>query len=107
MPNFWKRILLTNHFSRSKLVLQELSKEIKNQSTENNGNQIQTQYDRVNIPLHYSSGRDVNRCIIPQVQVTKNSIHQGSGSKTEQIALEEEVVDIYNCYKIRNGVHVL
>ena len=66
---------LTNHISRSKLVFQELRKEITNQSTENNENQIQTQHVRVNIPLHYSSVRDVNKHKIPQVKDLENSLH--------------------------------
>ena len=91
---FLETDFLTNHIPRSKLVLQELSKEKTNQSTENNENQIQTPHVRVNIPLHYNSGRDVNKHKILQVQDLENSLHQGSGSNNEQIALEEEVVDI-------------
>ena len=91
---FLETDFLTNHIPRSKLVLQELSKEKTNQSTENNENQIQTPHVRVNIPLHYNSGRDVNKHKILQVQDLENSLHQGSGSNSEQIALEEEVVDI-------------
>nr|ABI34376.1 Polyprotein, putative [Solanum demissum] len=91
---FLEKDFLANHIHRSKLVLQELSKEITNLSTENNGNQIQTPYVGVNIPLHGSSGRDVNKRIIPQVQVPENSLHQGSGSNNEQIVLEEEIADI-------------
>ena len=44
--------------------------------------------------MHYNSGRDVNKHKILQVQDLENSLHQGSGSDSEQIALEEEVVDI-------------
>ena len=44
--------------------------------------------------MHYNSGRDVNKHKILQVQDLENSLHQGSGSNSEQIALEEEVVDI-------------
>ena len=44
---FLETDFLTNHIPRSKLVLQELSKEKKNQSTENNENQIQTPHVRV------------------------------------------------------------
>jgi len=91
---FLEKDLLTNHIPRSKLVLQELSKEITNQSTENNGNQIQTPYVRVNIPLHYSSGRNVNKHIIQQVQVPENSLHQGSVSNNEHITLKDKVFDI-------------
>ena len=44
---FLEMDFLTNHIPRSKLVLQELSKEKTNQSTENNENQIQTPHVRV------------------------------------------------------------
>ena len=44
--------------------------------------------------MHYNSGRDVNKHKILQLQDLENSLHQGSGSDSEQIALEEEVVDI-------------
>ena len=44
---FLETDFLTNHIPRSKLVLQELSKEITNKSTENNENQIQTPHVRV------------------------------------------------------------
>ena len=44
---FLETDFLTNHIPRSKLVLQELSKEKINQSTENNENQIQTPHVRV------------------------------------------------------------
>ena len=44
--------------------------------------------------MHYNSRRDVNKHKILQVQDLENSLHQGSGSNSEQIALEEEVVDI-------------
>ena len=47
-----------------------------------------------NIPLHYNSGGDVNKHKILQVQDLENSLHQDSGSTSEQIVLEEEVVDI-------------
>ena len=91
---FLKTNFLTHHIPRSKLVLQELSKEKTNQSTENNENQIQTPYVRVNIPLDYNSRRDVNKYKILQGQDLENSLHQGSWSNSEQIVLEEEVVDI-------------
>ena len=91
---FLETDFLTNHIPRSKLVLQELSKEKTNQSTENNENQIQTPHVRVNIPLHYNIGRDVNKHKILQVQDVENSLHQGSWSNSEQIVLEEEVIDI-------------
>ena len=71
-----------------------MSKEKTNQSTENNENQIQTPYVRVNIPLDYNSRRDVNKYKILQGQDLENSLHQGSGSNSEQIVLEEEVIDI-------------
>ena len=44
---FQETDFLTKHIPRSKLVLQELSKEETNQSTENNENQIQTPHVRV------------------------------------------------------------
>ena len=47
-----------------------------------------------NIPLHYNSGGDDNKHKILQVQDLENLLHQGSGSNSEQIVLEEEVVDI-------------
>ena len=85
---------LTNHIPRSKLVLQELSKEITNKSTENNENQIQTPHVRVHIPLHYNSGRVVTKHKIPQVQDLENSLYQSIRSNNEHMVLEKEVVDI-------------
>ncbi|XP_075111333.1 uncharacterized protein LOC142181742 [Nicotiana tabacum] len=92
---FLEEDYLTNHIPRSKLVLQEL----------NNGVTKHPSLERIpeasiDIPLHYHSGRNVNRQQIAQEQLPKTSLPQSSGSNVEQPqivkqpALQEEVNDI-------------
>ncbi|XP_009606826.1 uncharacterized protein LOC107789447 [Nicotiana tabacum] len=45
-------------------------------------------------PLHFSSGRNVNRLDVPQEQVPEVILPQSSGSYVEQTAQQDEVVDI-------------
>ena len=72
---FLENDFLTNHIPISNVFFyrNETKRKQINVLT-NNGNEIQTPYVRVNIPLNYSSGRYINKHITPQVQVPENSL---------------------------------
>ncbi|XP_070039395.1 uncharacterized protein [Nicotiana tomentosiformis] len=91
---FLEEDYLMNHVPRSKLVLQKLSKGMEIQSSEKQNDQMQTPEVDFDIPLHFSSGRNVNRLDIPQEQVPEVILPQSSGSYVEQTAQQEEVIDI-------------
>ncbi|XP_019239063.1 PREDICTED: uncharacterized protein LOC109219094 [Nicotiana attenuata] len=91
---FLEEDYLMNHVPRSKLVLQELSKGVEPQSSDKQNDQMQTPEVDIDIQLHFSSGRNVNRHDVPQEKVPEVILPQSSGSYIEQIAQQEEVVDI-------------
>uniref|UniRef100_A0A1S4ADN0 Reverse transcriptase Ty1/copia-type domain-containing protein n=1 Tax=Nicotiana tabacum TaxID=4097 RepID=A0A1S4ADN0_TOBAC len=91
---FLEEDYLMNHVPRSKLVLQELSKGMETQSSENQNDRIQTPKVDYDIPLHFSIGRNVNRLNVPQEQVPIVILQQSNGSHVEQTAQQEEVIDI-------------
>nr|XP_016456941.1 PREDICTED: uncharacterized protein LOC107780852 [Nicotiana tabacum] len=83
---FLEEDYLTNHIPRSKLVLQEL----------NNGVTKYSSLERIpeasiDIPLHYRSGRNVNRQQIAQEQLPDISLPQSSGSNVEQPQIVEQL----------------
>ncbi|XP_016491628.1 uncharacterized protein LOC107811255 [Nicotiana tabacum] len=55
---------------------------------------MQTPKVDFDMPLHFSSGRNVNRLDVPQEKVPEVILPQSSGSYVEQIAQPDEVVDI-------------
>uniref|UniRef100_A0A1U7VUR4 Uncharacterized protein LOC104220840 n=1 Tax=Nicotiana sylvestris TaxID=4096 RepID=A0A1U7VUR4_NICSY len=91
---FLEEDYLMNHVPRSKLVLQELSEGMETQSSENQNDHIQTPEVDFDIPLHFNSGRNVNRLNVRQQQVPAVILPQSSGSHVEQTIQQEEVVDI-------------
>ncbi|XP_019258617.1 PREDICTED: uncharacterized protein LOC109236838 [Nicotiana attenuata] len=91
---FLEEHYLMNHVPRSKLVLQEISKGMETQSSVKQSDQMQTPEVDFVIPLHFSSGRNVNRLDVPQEQVPEVILPQSSGSYVEQTAQHDEVVDI-------------
>ncbi|XP_075103658.1 uncharacterized protein LOC142178232 [Nicotiana tabacum] len=91
---FLEEDYLMNHVPRSKLVLQELSKGMETQSSEKQNDKMQTQEVNFEIPLHFSSGINVNRLDVPQEQVPEIILPQSSWSYVEQTAQYDEVVDI-------------
>nr|XP_009757624.1 PREDICTED: uncharacterized protein LOC104210424 [Nicotiana sylvestris] len=84
-----------NHIHRSKLVLKELSNGVTNDSSLE-----RILVANIDIPLHYHSGRNINRQQNVQEQFPDISLPQSSGSNVEQpkiilqTALQEEVNDI-------------
>ncbi|XP_070049933.1 uncharacterized protein [Nicotiana tomentosiformis] len=91
---FLEEDYLMNHVPRSKLVLHELSKGMETQSSEKQNDQMQTPKVDFDIPLHFSSGRNVNRLDVPQEQVPEVILLQSSRSYVEQTTQQDEVVDI-------------
>ncbi|XP_075103415.1 uncharacterized protein LOC142178001 [Nicotiana tabacum] len=98
---FLEEDYLINHIPRSKLVLQELSNGVTNDSSLK-----RIPKASIDIPLHYRSGRNVNRQQNAQEQLPDITLSQSSGSNVEQPriivqleivllpALQEEVNDI-------------
>nr|XP_016511875.1 PREDICTED: uncharacterized protein LOC107828983 [Nicotiana tabacum] len=82
---FFEGDYLINHIPRSKLVLQELSNGITNDSSLE-----RIPKTSIDIPLHYRSGRNVNRKQNAQEQLTDISLPQSSGSNVEQPQIVEQ-----------------
>ncbi|XP_019232274.1 PREDICTED: uncharacterized protein LOC109212983 [Nicotiana attenuata] len=82
---FLEEDYLTNHIPRSKLVLQELNNGITNDSTLERIPEAS-----IDIPLHYRSGRNVNRHQIVQKQLPDISLPQSSGNNVEQPQIVEQ-----------------
>ncbi|XP_019264830.1 PREDICTED: uncharacterized protein LOC109242425 [Nicotiana attenuata] len=81
---FLEEDYLMNHIPRSELVLQELSNGVtKDSSLE------RIPEANIDIPLHYRSGRNVNRQQIGQEQLPDISLPQSSRSNVEQPQIVE------------------
>ncbi|XP_070002049.1 uncharacterized protein LOC142162031 [Nicotiana tabacum] len=68
---------------------------METQSSEKQNDQMQTPKVNFDIPLHFTSGRNINRLDVPREQVPKVIPPQSNGSYVEQTAQQEEVVDIH------------
>ncbi|XP_009776761.1 uncharacterized protein [Nicotiana sylvestris] len=67
---------------------------METQSSEKQNDQIQSPKVDFDIPLHFSSGKNVDRLNVLQEQVLEVILPQSNGSHVEQTAQQEEVVDI-------------
>ncbi|XP_070056456.1 uncharacterized protein [Nicotiana tomentosiformis] len=111
---FLEEDYLINYIPRSKLVLQELSNGITNDSSLERIPEAS-----IDIPLHYCSGRNVNKPQNAQEQVHVISLPQRSGSNVEQShiveqteivvqpTLQEEVNDIPAPQGVENNIEAL
>ncbi|XP_075096556.1 uncharacterized protein LOC142174624 [Nicotiana tabacum] len=86
--------VLKGKMDKLEAKMNELSKGMETQSSEKQSDQMQTPKVDFDIPLHFSSERNVNRLNVPQEQVPEVILPQSSGSYVEQTAQQEEVVDI-------------